>query len=191
MNRILDAAEELIGEKGEPAVSIGEIARRAKSSVGGFYARFRDKDELLVALHERRLIEVRKQVAETLEPTQWAEKSLSEVVRACVRSLITHSHQRPRLNAAFVAAVVADPDRWAPAVAFRSQMIDGFSRLVLTRRAEIHHPEPELGVRFAVESLANIHDQRMLFAEIHNSLDQETLIEELSRFFIRYLSIQD
>ncbi len=47
LRRLLNAAEELIIEKGHRAVSIPEIARRAHSSVGGFYARFRDKTELL------------------------------------------------------------------------------------------------------------------------------------------------
>ncbi len=50
LQRLLDAAEVLIEEKGHAAVSIPEIARRARSSVGGFYARFRDKNELLRAL---------------------------------------------------------------------------------------------------------------------------------------------
>jgi AcrR family transcriptional regulator len=50
LQRLLAAAEALIKEKGHAAVSIPEIARRAGSSVGGFYARFRDKDELLRAL---------------------------------------------------------------------------------------------------------------------------------------------
>ena len=58
LQRLLDAAEALIKEKGHAAVSIPEIARRAGSSVGGFYARFRDKNELLRALEERHFIEL-------------------------------------------------------------------------------------------------------------------------------------
>jgi AcrR family transcriptional regulator len=51
--RLLDAAESLIRDKGLGAVSVPEIVSRAGSSVGGFYARFKDKDELLLALEER------------------------------------------------------------------------------------------------------------------------------------------
>ena len=46
--RILDAAEALIQEKGLADASIPEIVRRAGSSVGGFYSRFRDNER-----HER------------------------------------------------------------------------------------------------------------------------------------------
>ena len=53
LHRLLDAAEGLIEERGLGDVSIPEIVRRARSSVGGFYARFRDKNELLRALEER------------------------------------------------------------------------------------------------------------------------------------------
>ena len=51
--RLLRAAEKLILEKGLADASVPEIARRAGSSVGGFYARFPDKDALLRALEER------------------------------------------------------------------------------------------------------------------------------------------
>lgn len=53
LRRILEAAERLIGEKGLGDVSIPDIVREARSSVGGFYARFKDKNELLRALEER------------------------------------------------------------------------------------------------------------------------------------------
>ena len=64
LHRLLDAAEELIQEKGLADVSVPEIVRRAGSSVGGFYARFKDKDELLQALEERFLHRLDEQVVE-------------------------------------------------------------------------------------------------------------------------------
>ena len=60
MNRILDAAADLLEEKAWQDLSIQEIVSAANSSVGSFYARFQDKDGLLQALDDRffdRLIE--------------------------------------------------------------------------------------------------------------------------------------
>ena len=45
LERILQAAEELVLEKGLASVSVPDIVARANSSVGGFYARFEDKNE--------------------------------------------------------------------------------------------------------------------------------------------------
>ena len=46
-------AEALIAERGLGGLSIAEVVRRARSSVGSFYGRFGDKDGLLRALHAR------------------------------------------------------------------------------------------------------------------------------------------
>ena len=53
LTRLLDAAETLLGEKSFDEVSIAEVTREARTSIGGFYRRFADKDGLLHALHER------------------------------------------------------------------------------------------------------------------------------------------
>ena len=53
LERLLDAAEELVSERGFDNTTVSEIVHRANSSVGAMYARFNDKDSLLVCLHER------------------------------------------------------------------------------------------------------------------------------------------
>src|SRR5512143_476146 len=89
LQRLLDAAEQLIAEKGHQAVSIPEIARRAHSSVGGFYARFRDKNELLRALEERHFIELMARVERLADPTRWAGAETAAIVEAGVSELVT------------------------------------------------------------------------------------------------------
>src|SRR5437867_12848075 len=71
LRRLLAAAAVLIEEKGHAAVSIPEIARRARSSVGGFYARFRDKNELLRALEERHFLEVWRRLEVLADERRW------------------------------------------------------------------------------------------------------------------------
>ena len=53
MRRILDATETLLAKRRFEDISIGDIVRASKSSVGAFYARFPDKDALLGCLYER------------------------------------------------------------------------------------------------------------------------------------------
>ena len=71
LRRLLDAAEELIQAKGLAGVSIPDIVRRAGSSVGGFYARFRDKHELLRALEERFFVELYGRLDALARPGRW------------------------------------------------------------------------------------------------------------------------
>ena len=78
LRRLLDAGEALIEEKGLADVSVPDIVRRAGSSVGGFYARFRDKNELLRALEERFFGELLARVDALAEPTRWAHAALPE-----------------------------------------------------------------------------------------------------------------
>ena len=55
LERLLDAAETLVAEKGFDDTPVAEVARRAGSSVGAFYTRFPDKDALLHALYVTRV----------------------------------------------------------------------------------------------------------------------------------------
>src|SRR5512147_444751 len=101
LRRLLNAAEELINEKRHGAVSIPEIARRAGSSVGGFYARFRDKDELLRALEERHFIELLRRLDALADASRWARATTADIVRAAVAELVTQTRERRHLIAAF------------------------------------------------------------------------------------------
>ena len=87
LRRLLDAAESLLGERSFGEVSIADIARRARSSVGGFYARFRDKDELLLALQERFVRELEQRFVE-VETQLDPERGISGLVRPSLHLLV-------------------------------------------------------------------------------------------------------
>ena len=57
VQRFLDAAFELIDEKGTTEFTIQEVIDRSKQSLRGFYQYFDGKDELLLALFEETLRE--------------------------------------------------------------------------------------------------------------------------------------
>ena len=71
LDRILDAAEALVAEKGFEDSPVSEIVQRAESSVGAFYARFHDKEGLLHALYERYYEEAVATTDATLAPDRW------------------------------------------------------------------------------------------------------------------------
>ncbi len=69
VQRFLDAAFELIDEKGTTEFTIQEVLDRSKQSLRGFYQYFDSKDELLLALFE----ETVREASEDLESVAAAE----------------------------------------------------------------------------------------------------------------------
>lgn len=61
VTRILDAAAHVFAERGYAATT-NQVAEHAGLSIGSLYQYFRDKDELLVALHGRHLDDIRSRI---------------------------------------------------------------------------------------------------------------------------------
>jgi AcrR family transcriptional regulator len=72
VQRFLDAAFELIDEKGSTEFTIQEVVERSKQSLRGFYEYFDSKDELVLALFEETvreaLVDIRAAVDAESEP---------------------------------------------------------------------------------------------------------------------------
>lgn len=67
VQRFLDAAFELIDEKGTTEFTIQEVLDRSKQSLRGFYQYFDGKDELLLALFEETLRETTEDLSRVIE----------------------------------------------------------------------------------------------------------------------------
>jgi AcrR family transcriptional regulator len=67
VQRFLDAAFELIDEKGTTEFTIQEVVDRSKQSLRGFYQYFESKDELLFALLEETIRESLKDLRSAVE----------------------------------------------------------------------------------------------------------------------------
>jgi AcrR family transcriptional regulator len=68
VQRFLDAAFELIDEKGTTEFTIQEVIDRSEQSLRGFYQHFDGKDELLLALFEETVAEATDDLRKTVEP---------------------------------------------------------------------------------------------------------------------------
>jgi AcrR family transcriptional regulator len=190
LHRLLDATEELIGEKGLADTSVPEIVRRAGSSVGGFYARFRDKDELLRALEERFFIELSQHVEVLLAPDGWRGAGLPEVIHACVSELVRIYRQRAPMIAAFLTRAAQDPDSQRDGLHFQRGVSTRMTTLLLARRHEIRHPDPELAIDLGVQAAFSLMSQKLLFGDVcagGRSLSDEDLVEQMTLNFLAYL----
>ena len=97
LERLLDAAEQLILEKGPEGASVSGVAKRAKSSVGAFYARFDDKDSLLRSVYERFLDQANATIDHALRPENWAGQDLEVVLGTAMRFLMQITDEKRHL----------------------------------------------------------------------------------------------
>jgi AcrR family transcriptional regulator len=193
LKRLLDAAETLIKEKGHAAVSIPEIARRAHSSVGGFYARFRDKNELLRALEERHFIELSQRLEALADARRWRNAATAEIVKAAVAELVNSTRERRHMIAAFLVRAIEDPVIRAGGLRFRRTVEERISALLLTRRGEMGHPDPPLAIELGIQTAFALMQQHVLIEETQaggRALSDQELMRELSTMFLRYVGIE-
>jgi AcrR family transcriptional regulator len=128
--RLLDAAFELIDEKGTADFTIQEVVDRSKQSLRGFYQYFDGKDELLFALLE-------ENIRESIEDMRAAVEAESEPL-ARLRAFVIRLHewceplgtQRKRgahnrlpISEFSMQLAVKDPERLAAAMAPVSRLL--------------------------------------------------------------------
>jgi AcrR family transcriptional regulator len=118
VQRFLDAAFELIDEKGTVDFTIQEVIDRSKQSLRGFYQYFDGKDELLLALFEDSILESAADLSEaiagetdplarlralTIRLHEWCEPVTTPRKRG--------SHNRRPISEFTVQLAVAHPER--------------------------------------------------------------------------------
>jgi AcrR family transcriptional regulator len=132
VQRLLDAAFELIDEKGTTEFTIQEVVDRSKQSLRGFYQYFEGKDELMFALLEESIREaledLRAAVASESEPLarlraftvrlhEWCEPLDTRRKRG--------AHNRVPISEFSMQLAVRDPERLAAVMAPVSRMLIG------------------------------------------------------------------
>jgi AcrR family transcriptional regulator len=166
---------------------------RAGSSVGGFYARFRDKDELLRALEERFLAEMRDVLDALAAPERWEGASVPAIVRAGVETLLRVFRERRSLLVAFMARA-AQGRGLQEVLEFRREVSARFVALLHSRRDTLFHPRPDVAVDLAVQLVFGLMHQMIVFGEVRvgsRRLPEAELEAELVRNVLGYIGCPD
>jgi AcrR family transcriptional regulator len=192
LDRILDAAEDLVAAKGIDDAPIAEIVRRAGSSVGAFYARFRDKDGLVHALYERYYEQAVATADEALDPARWDGAGCAEILSAVIRFLVSIYREQHGLIRAFVVRNHTHPEFQARQERLSHHVAERLSALLLARRAEIEHPDPGTASVFGLTLVFSTLESTVLFGEMRSALalSDDALSTELTRAYLAYLGIR-
>jgi len=192
LSRILDAAEALVADKGFEDTSVAEVVRRAGSSVGAFYTRFRDKDGLLYALYERFLEQATATADDALDPERWEGLGIAEILASVVGFLVEIYREQRGLIRVFVVRNHTDAEFAERQTRLSHYVAGHLSRLLLARREEIHHPQPERAAAFGFAMISAAIENTVLFGETGSgasALSDREFADELVHAFLAYLGV--
>lgn len=193
LERILDAAETLFAEKGFEQTTVAEIARQANSSVGAFYGRFREKDDLLRCLHDRFTEQAIATTDVALDPNRWADASIAEIFSETIPFLVDVYRERLGLMRAFLIRESVDPG-FAKGLPGNKHLAEKLRQLLLARRDQIGHPDPALAIDMCWQVICGYLNNLSLYQNIDEAgikLGDERLPRELTRVALNYLGVSD
>ncbi len=189
--RILAAVEKLLETTPFEKITVADIVRHAKSSVGSFYARFADKEALLDALYQRYDAQLGARIdrvkAEDLRALPFEERAAAFVKfklqmfrerQWLLRALGLHSRAHPER--------VLDEDL----LERRAQKLKRVASMFDDCHDQIGHPDPERAIGFAIFAVSAVFRDKIIFpgphAEVTEASDAE-LLQEATRMFLGYL----
>lgn len=181
--KLLDAAAELFADKGAAATTVADVAARAGCTTGAVYHHFKDKQALLFALLQRMTEEYRATIETAVDPARWEGASCLEILRAYLEFALEMGRNRPVSKGAAVEVAREDPGFREHLAALRSELNDGLLALVLARRDEFGHPNPEMAAKFVLDLLGSLIstrlDELLLPTNLANRPDAEFVDEAL------------
>jgi AcrR family transcriptional regulator len=190
LERFLDEAEGLVAERGFDAVGIIEIAQQASSSVGSFYRRFRDKDGLLHALHERFCAEARATADAALDPERWVGVTTPDVLTEFTIFLVRIYREREGLLRAFLNRGTADKTVRGRNNQLFEHIADRLRQLLKDRSADLSHPDPHLAASFGLHAVLGTLNHIVQTQPESLRLSDARVAAELGRVLRNYLGAE-
>jgi AcrR family transcriptional regulator len=179
--RLMQAASKVFSCKGMQQASVDEVAQEAGYTKGAFYANFRSKEELFLAmLDERfgeRLAQIDDAFASDESPPEQARHAAAEFARS-IRADPDHD----RLFLEFASYALQDP-------AFRDELVTRFATLrsrmaeIYTRRIEAFGIEPPVPVDRIVRMVIAMADGWSLWGLLEPEAVDDELFESMMEIF--------
>ena len=189
MNRMLDTAESLLDAGGPDALTVDAVVQAANTSTGSFYARFGDRQGLLVALQDRLLERLTESLARTFD-TSAADGDLPQTIEQLVADFLDAFRTNRQAFVAFMLLNRSDPamrDRGARASRAAGTAI---AQLLEPHHSEVTHPDPALAADVVYRTLFAMATQTVMFDdhEITNrQYTDQSRATETAKLLLAYL----
>jgi len=147
--RMLNAAERLLKEKGSDEFTLNEVSDLGRVSIGSIYCRFKGKDELVHAVQARAMAAIENEqcvaIDKVVESADNLEDLIIDLVEVIAETLKRHAPiLRPLMHRASSDPIVAASGKKSYAL-----VSDRVRNALLTHRNKIAQPDPERAARSA------------------------------------------
>jgi AcrR family transcriptional regulator len=109
LERVLNAALDLLVERGDSSLTIAEVSVRSHVSVGSIYARFDGKTAIVRAVQEREMARIDAQTARAFDDAVRTERGFDENVRSLVATRVRMLADEAPLLSALMRSAHRDP----------------------------------------------------------------------------------
>ena len=187
---MLDAAEELLAEGGSEALTVEAVVARASTSNGAFFARFGNRQGLLLAMQDRFLARLETESTFLTNSENSGTDlygALYEYVSHSLAVFLTHRN-------AFKAMMIQNLD----SISFRERGnrattsgVADLTNLIKRFSQQISHRDIALAAEVAFRVLFAVSTQRVMLDEgevTGNTFTEETWNEEVTDLLYRYLT---
>jgi len=188
--RLMDAGTALLAEKGYSEFTLQELSRRSKVSIGSIYARVTGKDDLIRLVQVRVLDRLDAEQANFINRLRRKELPLKELVPATVTQFGNFLRKHASILRAFMELAASDPVAGEVGKKHFNQALLDFRLLLLERRDEIRHADPE----HAVEACFHVVYASLgrylglgTMGDVAGEGDWEQLLEDLSLMSLFFL----
>jgi AcrR family transcriptional regulator len=190
--RFLEATMALLGERRFEEATVAEIARRARSSVGAFYARFADKGALMDHLDSQLFESGRTAWDEFLASDRWRGRTAAEIVTAVVVRVVRKRRDHRGLLRALALHARSQPSaRFVEHGRELNRHVYGRVRaLLLERRRELGHSDPERAIEIGLLFVDAATREAILFDDLGalpRRVSDGSLARELATAWLSYL----
>ncbi len=194
MAQMLDAAALLLASKTFEELTIAEVVQQAGTSVGAFYGRFKDKDALLLALHERFFEQFERDFRAIVYRPGWFEQSIPAMVREVVDFMVdTYNRHQGVLRALDLKARMhTDSPFKARQQRMWTELFPLVQDILQAHAPEITHPNPNLAAQLGIQQLVFTVHELYLWGPLRGGrmYEKDELCAELTRSFLAYLQVQ-
>jgi len=197
LKRLMRAARQILNEKGLDAATVPRVAARAGLSAGSVYRRFPDKDALIRNV----IIDFVERAAASneavLTPKLAKLGSLSDFVKWAVKTSLAAHRENARMLRSIRQFMLTYPNATfnKKILELETRSVQRVADFLLLKRKEIHHPDPEKAVKFALMTLGFALQEIIVLDVLPEMQDprlprnDDELARELTRMFLRYLGV--
>lgn len=191
MERLLASAEARIVEVGFEKATIAEIAKRADSSVGAFYARFSDKDALLRCLLDRFVFEAKATMDSAMRPELWEGASVEAMCTQLLTFLATVLRERRFFLVALAKASMDDASFADFRGALSMHAAAGLSRFVEARDVQIRGSDLTRAMRVVSWVCLSVLETNCVQSQPgQGGVPHDEFLAELGAMIVAYLGLE-